>query len=111
MNGYRKKMLKEGGNLSWCKPYISSDSKNAIAVNSGKIEGMIIDGVQINSIDVNRFAKAVNPDYNSYDGWDDLHIAMEGNIKESACSDCPWFEECEAMDNPDGWYDENYMDD
>lgn len=107
MNGYRKLMIDHGGNLGWCAPYVSEDGKNAICVNDGRVCGMILNGVELdtNSIDLNRFARQVNPDYSDYDGWSDLHIALDGDISEASCAVCPWFKVCDAMDNPDGWDD------
>lgn len=116
MNGYRKMMMDNGGNLGWCKPYISEDGKNAISLTDGKITGMMIDGVDMNSpFDLAKFARAVNPSYDDYEGWDDLHIALDGNVCEESCADCPWFGICDAMNNPDDWEDtpdaEEYPDD
>ena len=116
MNGYRRMMIDNGENLGWCIPYISSDGKHAIAVNEGKVCGMILDGVDLDTkFDVNRFARVVNQHYSNYDGWDDLHIALEGGVSAESCSNCPWFGICDAMDNPDGWEDspdsKDYPDD
>ena len=111
MNGYRKMMMDNGGNLGWCKPYISEDGKSAISLTDGKISGMMLGGVKMDTdFDFAKFARAVNPDYDDYDGWDDLHIALDGGIREGACCDCPWFGICEAMDNPDGWDDSTDAD-
>lgn len=109
LNGYRKKMKAEGGNLGWCKPYISDDGKNAIAVNEGIIESMILDGEEITFDKVRdpdvleRFARAVNSDFDEYEGWGMLHIILDGDLQECDCCDCPWFSVCDAMDNPDDW--------
>lgn len=106
MNGYRKMMIYSQENLGWCKPYISEDGKNAITVNEGAVNGMMIDGADMDlDFDIAKFARAVNPDYDDYDGWDDLHIALDGDVHEQSCARCPWFDICEAMDNPDGWED------
>lgn len=100
----REQMKENGENLGWCKPYVSDDGKYAIAVNEGEIAGMIFDGEDIapgklDSADIiNKFAKAVNPDFDIYSGWGDLHIALDGDIKECGCANCPWFGICDAMD-------------
>ena len=99
----RELMRENGENLGWCKPYISEDEKFAIAINDGKVVGMVLNGEEIDSREfdkpelLKRFARAVNPDYDDYDGWGDLHIALEGDIRECGCADCPWFSICDAM--------------
>ena len=118
MNAYRKMMCAEGGNLSWCRPYISDDGKNAIAVYEGEICGMVFNGVDVDSTEMDKpetvkaFARTVNDSYEDYSGWDDVHIALDGGVlKERSCCDCPWFDICEAMDNPDDWESDEYKDD
>lgn len=97
----RELMQEIGENLGWCKPYVSDDEKFAIAVNEGRVSGMILNGEDC-EIDkptlLKRFAQSVNPDYDDYDGWGDLHIALEGDIRERGCAECPWFSICDAMD-------------
>lgn len=100
----RERMQNNGENLGWCKPYVSDDGKNALAVNEGEVAGMILNGedIKADKLDkgdlLERFARAVNPDYDDYDGWDNLHIALEGNVRECGCANCPWFGICDAMD-------------
>lgn len=55
--------------------------------------------------DLERLARAVNPEYDSRSGEDALSIALDGDLHEQCCARCPWFGICEAMDNPDGWED------
>lgn len=99
----RELMQENGENLSWCRPYVSDDGAYALALNEGEIAGMILNGedIEAGKLDsaelLRRFAKAVNPDYGDYDGWDDLHIALEGKIRERGCAECPWFDVCDAM--------------
>lgn len=113
MNGYRKKMIENGENLGWCKPLSFLDGKVILAVNEGEVVGLRIDGtdVKINAESVHRVAEMVNPCYDLYSGWDDMHIIAEAPHKELGCCDCPWFGICDAMENPDDWEDENYPDD
>lgn len=113
MNGYRKMMMDNGENLCWCKPLSYQDGKVILAVNEGEIVGLRIDGtdVKINADSVRRVAKMVNPDYDLYDGWDEMHIIQEAPHEELGCCNCPWFGICDAMDNPDGWENEAYPDD
>lgn len=99
----RELMQDNGENMGRCKPYVSEDGKNTIAVNGGEVVGMILNGedIQPDKLDstdlLRQFAKAVNPDYSEYRGWDDLHVALEG-VRECGCASCPWFDICDAMD-------------
>lgn len=83
-------------NLSWCKPYITG--KHAIIVNDGEVDYIAIDGVpqEVTPDAIRTLAKTVNDDYDSYQGWSDLHIALDA-MKEVGCASCPCFAECEAM--------------
>ena len=45
---------------------------------------------------ITEIAKAVNPYYEDYKGWDDRHIAMEV-VKRRSCYNCPWKHECDVM--------------
>lgn len=129
MNGFRKKMLKEGGNLSWCAPYSSSDGRIQFALNEGEIVSLKLDGKDVDS-DVpqipfahnatysetllEKVARILNSNYDDYEGWDNTHIILEArgtSLKECDCCDCPWFDVCDAMDNPDKWGDPDYPDD
>lgn len=98
---FREMMQEEGGNLSWCRPY-SFPGGNALAVNEGKVVGMILRGEDLTyrepSDHMDAFAREVNPDYSTYQGWSDLHIALDGDgVRECDCRDCPWFSTCDAM--------------
>ena len=111
MNGYRKMMVDQGGNLGWCKPYIGK--RVSIALNEGKIVSLMVDGAEIDVTEENvkNAAKIANQFYDDYSGWDDSHIIVDGDTKEATCSQCPWFSVCDAMDNPDDWEDPGYPDD
>lgn len=97
-----------GESLGWCTPYMSDDERNAIVINEGRIDGMLCDGEYIrpeagphySSGQIQRFARAINPDYGYYTGWDDIHIILEA-LSACGCSDCPWRDSCEAMDVDD----------
>lgn len=96
--------MSHGDNLSWCKPYMSDDETCCVIVNSGEIAGCIINGEDVGYIlpttDVaaiaHRLAIAVNADYADYDGWGDLHIALDA-MREVGCSECPFRDDCDAM--------------
>ena len=99
----REFMRTEGGNLGWCKPYISHNNKYALAVNGVEVVGMLFAGedIQPDRLDDNLllrlFARAVNNSYDDYSGYDDLHIATDA-LSERGCRNCPWFDMCDAMD-------------
>lgn len=100
----RERMQETGESLGWCKPYVSEDGQYALAINEGEVAGMILNGedIKADKLDkadlLERFARVVNPDYDDYSGWDDLHIALEGKVRECGCASCPWFGICDAMD-------------
>lgn len=105
MNGYRKMMMDCSENLGWCAPYIGK--RVSIAIHEGEVAGLMIDGTEVEQTheNINKAAKIANPDYSEYAGWDDVHILLDGEVKESPCHMCPWFGVCDAMDNPDDWED------
>lgn len=113
MNGYRKMMIDQGGNLGWCRPYEAENGRVKFAINEGKICSLLIDGEEANvdSDTLQQAARIVSDYYDDYDGYTDTEIIMRGNIKECACHECPWFDVCAAMDNPDDWADPDYPDD
>lgn len=86
----------EDENLGWCKPYRSGE--HAIIVNGGEVDYIAIDGVpqEVTPDAIRTLAKTVNDDYDIYQGWSDLHIALDA-MKEVGCASCPCFAECEAM--------------
>lgn len=77
MKQYEKMM--PGENLSWCKPMVSRDGRVTIAVNEGAVAGLMVDG------------KDLQPSNQEIARLDDDFI-------ELGCSDCPWRDICEAMD-------------
>ena len=102
MTTYRDIMRTSDDNLGWCKPYVSSDGKNAIAIADGRPVSLLINGHDIDDITpdaMRRFVLAVNPDMDIDDiaDADTLELATEP-LHESPCHDCPWFAVCAAMD-------------
>ena len=118
MNGYRKYMIADGGNLGWCKPYVSNDGKTFIINSENNVDMYRVDTdtwVQGGDLDLNAVGRGLNPEWFDEDrGWDALYMVLEA-MEERGCCDCPYFKHCEAMDNPDGWEDnplaEEYPDD
>ena len=53
----------------------------------------------------------MNDQYDSYSGVDNMEIVLGGAVSGRSCSECPGFDACDAMDNPDGWFRNEYLDD
>ena len=94
----KEQMIENGENLSWCKPYVGD--RVSIVMCEGKVASLMIDDSEVDVTMENlvRAAKIVNPNYDDYDGWSAEHILLEGNLDEVGCSECPWFNICDAMD-------------
>lgn len=89
-------------NLGWCAPFVDESGNYAAVVCEGKIITIRTpDGDRHNpdAETLRNFAKAVNPEYDEYKGWDDTHIALEA-MREVGCASCPWNNDCDAMDEP-----------
>lgn len=98
----RELMRENRENIGWCKPYVSEDETVTLAIANNEIVGAVINGVDIKAsaldqIDLASLAKHVNPDYEDYDGYSDLHIIRDA-MHTCCCADCPWFNICDAMD-------------
>lgn len=100
---YRDYYQKTGGSINFCRPY-RYDNGNALAVSDEYgVVGMILNGKDIDQAEIaNRleeFSRSVNKYYDDYSGWKDLnlHVAIDG-VSPCECRDCPWFSECQAMD-------------
>lgn len=104
---YRDYMAKNEHNLSWCTPYSFLNGKVKIAVNEGQIVGIMIDGQSIDCTpeNIKSVAQLVNTSYHEYEGWSDTHIIFDSIYDELPCRSCPWFDICDAMDEP--YNDEN----
>lgn len=99
----RDSMLESDENMGWCKPYWNEDRTVAVAVNRGELTGAMIDGRDVPSMEMHKpdflekLARRVNPYYDDYSGWGNLHIALDV-MREGPCKECPWFHICAAMD-------------
>ena len=81
MNAYRKKMIENGGNLSWCKPF--TDGNGLILVKQGsEIVAVAYDNIEM-PVSV---IKIIKPD-----------VLETVNIELGCCA-CPCFGECAALD-------------
>ena len=88
----------------YCVAYASSDGRFflldepcTISVYDKTTEKWI-DGLTLNLAE---FAKSINPLYDDYHGWDDLHIAKEA-MQKVPCYECPAHEFCEAYSEMEG---------
>lgn len=123
MNGYRKMMVSNGGNIGWCKPYITDDGKIAFVECEGVIINAAIDGADLPTTtsiysypnrqhltdeSLVKLARSLHGgDYDLYEGYSNDELVTfavyDGKIRERDCADCPFFHDCEAMENPDTW--------
>ena len=93
----------EDENLSWCKPYADESGEYTLILHDGMVDAITTpdriayryNGTLTEEL-MESFARAVNPDYDDYSGWDDLHIALE-SMHEVGCAHCPFKDDCEAM--------------
>lgn len=94
--------MRNGENMSWCKPYQTEDRKVWLIEKDSTPEELIIEGVRITKPDekiINTLAYLYNTEY---------YKASEGKIKPNAilidamtewgCADCPDRNVCELMD-------------
>lgn len=97
---YRDMMRESNENLGWCRPESYLDGRVILAINEGTVAGISIDGQALSTTpeNIRRVAKMVNADYDDYEGWDDVHIIQESAHEELPCRLCPWFGDCDAMD-------------
>lgn len=93
----------ESMNLGWCKPYVSADGSHVLILHDGEVESIFSPAVRayrwngsLTDEVMAAFAREVNPYYDDYQGWTDLHIALEA-MQETGCWHCPWRDDCDAM--------------
>lgn len=103
MKTCRDMMRENNDNLDWCRPESYLDDRVILAINEGTVVGINIDGADeaITPDAIRRVARMVNEDYDLYKGWDDVHIIQCAAHEELPCHRCPWFEDCDAMDEED----------
>ena len=115
MNGYRKMMQDTGGDIGWCSPYQSEDGSIMFSVLEGFICTLLIDGQEIDSDTglsfpehyseelLEKVARRMNEFYDCNTGWNNTELIIHAAEPIRNCADCPFFLECQAMDNPDIW--------
>ena len=104
-----------GDNLSWCKPLSYADGRVVIVYNEGDITAVQIDGqdmgYHIHGADGDVIgretlcsaAKIVCPDadmpddYTAQDIYNEYLDPMFCDVRELGCSECPWYDDCEAF--------------
>lgn len=95
-------MQESNENLGWCKPLTWEDGKVVLAINEGTVVGIQIEGadISVNPANIKAVARRINDMYSNYSGWDDTHIILDcaDEAEELPCRLCPWFGDCNAMD-------------
>lgn len=90
-------------NVGFCKPYEAEKSGVFAIVNAGKVTS-IQDGAKTiynaTPAQVEAYAKTINSDFALYEGRSFDHILIDA-MEEKSCCDCPFFEECEALEKPE----------
>lgn len=101
---YREYFIKnDDENLAWCKPYEDETGNYKLVMHDGEPLGIMTpdreafryDGSLTDDL-MESFARAVNPDYDYYKGYSNVHIALDA-MHEIGCASCPWFDDCEPM--------------
>lgn len=80
--------MKENENLDWCKPYIDEEG-NVISINYE----MLYSPLEIYRRNAIAHSKGLNMTKEEV-----LEMIREEKLKETGCCNCPFRDECEAMD-------------
>ena len=93
---YMKANEKE--NLSWCRPFTDGNGNYLVIY---EMDCMIHSkDASINcptEKQLSEFAKTVNPYYDDYFGYTSEEIIIDA-MEETGCCQCPFFNDCAAMD-------------
>lgn len=90
-------------NFSFCKPCYNDSGDYALVMFDGELSAIKTpdlvayryDGTLTDEV-MQQFAKAVNPNYDLYSGYNDIHIALEA-MHPVGCAYCPFKDDCEIM--------------
>ena len=98
----RDVMKQNDENLTWCRAVDFGSVQ--LVIWEGKIASAMIDGEEL-EVDkqgaINRIARLVDEDYDLPRGWTDEELIRQAAAfsgTDLPCRKCPWFHECEAMD-------------
>lgn len=96
----REKMMETHESMEYCKAVKLLDGKIVAVLHEGRIESVVIDGIErtVTPELIHGIAVVVNDCYDCYEGWDDTHILLEADTKALPCCECPWFGVCGVMD-------------
>lgn len=86
-------------NNDFCAPYSFLNGRVIMAIMyEREIAGISIDGEPSMPTleNIKAAAKLVNPDYDLYKGWSDVHIILDADYDILDCRECPWKEFCDA---------------
>jgi hypothetical protein len=86
LNKTRKEMMENNENLSWCRPYVTADERMHFVINEGRLDGImghenkrpIWKKEELEKFDVNKLLEEAT---------------------ELPCKECPFFFECDAMND------------
>ena len=102
--------MRDGENLSWCRPFVTKDEKVWLIRNSGEVTALMKDGVSMIRPDeetLKNLARIYNEeDYNEWINNEELSYIRADEIltdvmKECGCAECPYRDDCECMDCED----------
>ena len=92
-------MMWEGENLSWCYPITDGCGNWAVICDDQIVSLCNQDGepVEVTEKDIRKLAMDVCPDYETEsEESTDEEIIMR-KMTETGCTDCPWRDICDAM--------------
>ena len=100
MKTCRDTMRENNENLEWCRPESYLDGRVILAINEGRVDGIMIDREKLAATpeNIHQVADMVNDCRDLYEYQTDTHIIQDAEHKELPCRLCPWFETCAAMD-------------
>lgn len=100
---YRDHMTETRESLTWCQA-LSNESGTIQCVSlEGRLESFQVDGKYMPTTKdlINQIARRLTgSNYEMFQGWTDEELIRQ-ELQERPCCECPWFNECEAMDQED----------
>lgn len=101
-------MIENRENLGWCKPLSFLGGRVVVVLNERQVTCASVDGKTLPECPetTRTVAKLVNPEYDDYISCSDTEVLLDAAHKELPCCKCPWFYDCDAMDDEDEDEDE-----
>lgn len=126
METYRDMMIENGDNLSWCVPYANQDGSIIFVQNEGEVIALMVNGHEVHPAENDRtftaeqlqiilgeaFKEEASEEYENFvqnygkskynkNHLPDLFHLVDTKYHQMGCAKCPWFYECDAMEDPD----------